>query len=276
MSLHRRYNEIHKCTHVLGSVIKILTINYNKYILPSHRDRMVRVQLRSSAPCLKKWRERKQLCFNFLPRSSTGGLRVQLLPTAGGAGGVAGGGWIPHQLTGKPLQRKPLRQHRLIPGVWETELLLNLLTPKMDTEDLRGSTELQDLTGRLFLCAPSSTSAPRRWRLQALAAAFTAVSELSLPDEKRTADYRTHTLPSHKAAGVACQVFFSSFSSKKPTNMRSIVEWQHRIQHGGFTFWKMLLLLLFLQSELDGNVDSKCVWVWSCLREWMRFLLARI
>lgn len=75
----------------------------------------------------------------------------------------------------------------------------------------QSSTELQDLTGRLFLCAPSSTSAPRRWRLQALAAAFAAVSELSLPDEKRTADYSTHTLPSHKAARVACQVVFFFF-----------------------------------------------------------------
>lgn len=41
---------MHSCA---GLSEKILTINYNKYILPSHRDRMVRVQLRPSTPCLK-------------------------------------------------------------------------------------------------------------------------------------------------------------------------------------------------------------------------------
>lgn len=152
------------------------------------------------------------LLYLTLPRSSTGGLRVQLFRAARGTGGVAGGGRIPHQLTRKSLQRKPLRQHRLTPGAGRQNWTH------------RTSSEAPLNSRRLLLCTPSSMSAPRYWRLQALAAAFAAVEEPSLPEERRTADYSTRSLLSHKAAGVACQVFFSFSSFHKPRKSWSVVE----------------------------------------------------
>lgn len=111
--------------------------------------------------CHDTWSERKKLCFNCL-RSSTGGLRVQLLRAAGGAGGVAGGGWNPHQLTRKSLQRKPLRQHRLIPATGRRN---SYWTSKLQKWTHRTSSEAPLNSCRLLLCTPSSTSARRRWRL---------------------------------------------------------------------------------------------------------------
>lgn len=110
---------------------------------------------------MKNQKEGKTLRFILLPRSSVGGLRVQLLRAAGGAGGVAGGGRIPYQLAGKPLQRKPLRQHRLIPGTERVGF-----GDRTVTEAGNSKNGHKGHNGRLFLCTPSpwlrrATDAPR-------------------------------------------------------------------------------------------------------------------
>lgn len=159
------------------------------------------------------------LRFNSLPRSSAGGLRVQLLRAAGGAGGVAGGGRIPHQLTGKPLQRKPLRQHRLIPGAPGGG---DRTVPEPESSRTGHTGAPQRLLWtRLH-------PRLRRWRrpLQALAAAFAAVRETSHCREKSaTGDYSSRSLLSRKAAGVACKVPPPHSSSlNKPRESRPVVE----------------------------------------------------